>query len=178
MHSTTSANNSANNSVRMKRICIVIPLAYHPSFARYCSTAAGCVDREARFRINHFEIKQRVQHLKALFLETNRSVLLAFHVDLVEYLLHIGHARCGALCSLPLCDSFYTTLQGEHAVLGLKIDMLFFQPIGNQGCLVVFFNGLINVGGDTLRVRFSANRLNAYLIDHSSVTRSSLGDVG
>ena len=46
MHSTTSNN----NSVRMKRICIVIPLAYHPSFARCCSTAAGCVDREARFR--------------------------------------------------------------------------------------------------------------------------------
>ena len=33
-----------NNSVRNKRKCIVIPLACHPSFARYCWSAAGFVD--------------------------------------------------------------------------------------------------------------------------------------
>src|SRR5260370_36423940 len=30
----------------MKRICIVFPLAHHPSLARCSSTAAGCVDRK------------------------------------------------------------------------------------------------------------------------------------
>jgi hypothetical protein len=38
------STNSANNSVRMNRICLVIPLAHHPSFARCCPTPAGFVD--------------------------------------------------------------------------------------------------------------------------------------
>ena len=35
---------SPNNSVRMKRICIVLPLAHHPSLARLCSADPSCVD--------------------------------------------------------------------------------------------------------------------------------------
>jgi len=52
---------SPNSSVRMKRICIVIPLAHHPSLARSCSAAPSCVDCGPIFGRNLLQAPSRSQ---------------------------------------------------------------------------------------------------------------------
>jgi hypothetical protein len=62
MHSTTSENNSANNSVRMKRICIVIPLAVIPRLP-----GVAALLRVAWIERRDFESTKNAQFLTALF---------------------------------------------------------------------------------------------------------------
>lgn len=102
MHSMTNAN----NSIRMKRICIVFP--YAESLV--------------------FPVLLSCRGLRGLSVEIEP---LALYVNLIQYLLNVGNTCGSGLRLLSFCNRFHASLEDQHAILGVVVDVLLVQSIGN-----------------------------------------------
>src|ERR1041385_6851215 len=92
------------------------------------------------------------------------SALSAFYVQLIHNLLNVGHAGGELFYLVAQAGSVNIALEGEHAVLGVIADVLFFQPMRDDYCLEVLFNRVIHVRVDLACRAFDSLRPHADLV--------------
>ena len=125
-------------------------------------------------RLKHHSGRTRRHGADRCFLVASNHLLPA-DIDPVKDFAHIRDCLRDFARLLALRRSGDAPLESEHAVLGVKADVLFVEAAGSQRCLVVLLDGAVEIGGDLLGLSSGADGLHADLVGYYTAASSGLG---